>query len=138
MRHSAAVRISKGNAAQSMVETALILPIMILLMVGVLDLGRFYYAYITIFNAAREGARYGISHAQPLDTNGIQSHAQNEAIGSLVTPSDLQVSSACDTLCIPGHAIKVTITYNNFQLITSTIFGGGFITMRATAQMEIF
>ncbi len=139
MRHSAAVRTSKGNAAQSMVETALILPIMILLMVGVLDLGRLYYAYITIFNAAREGARYGISYpTQNQPGQGIESHAKNEVTGSLVDPSQMTVTSVCDTQCIPGHAIKVTVRYTGFQLITSTIFGGGTIPMSATAQMEIF
>jgi hypothetical protein len=138
MMRSSTVRITKGNAAQSMVETALLLPIIILLMVGILDLGRLYFAYITIFNAAREGARYGISHAIPLDTLGIQDHARQEVDGSIVKSGDVEVTSACDTLCIPGHAIKVTVTYSQFRLITSTIFGGGFITMRATAQMEIF
>jgi hypothetical protein len=42
------------------VEFALILPLLILLVFGAVDLGRAFYAFITITNAARVGARYGI------------------------------------------------------------------------------
>lgn len=43
-----------------MVEFALVLPIFILLLLGVLDLGRAIYAFNTVNNAAREGARHAI------------------------------------------------------------------------------
>jgi Flp pilus assembly protein TadG len=43
-----------------MVEFALILPIFILVLVGIFDLGRGVYAFNTISQAAREGARLAI------------------------------------------------------------------------------
>jgi Flp pilus assembly protein TadG len=142
MKRPAQEQTNKSNAAQSMVETALLLPIMILLMVGILDLGRLYFAYITIFNAAREGARYGVSN--PTITNQIKAHTKQEVDGAIVTLDDSDIAITCDGPsgpygpCIAGNAIVVTVTYTKFQLITSTIFGGGNITMRATAQMEIY
>jgi hypothetical protein len=42
---------------QSMVEFALILPLFVLFMVGIFELGRAFFAFIAISNAAREGAR---------------------------------------------------------------------------------
>lgn len=42
---------------QSLVEFALILPVVLLLIFGILDLGRGVYAYNTVANAARQGAR---------------------------------------------------------------------------------
>jgi len=42
---------------QSMVEFALILPLFVLFIIGVFELGRAFFSYIAITNAAREGAR---------------------------------------------------------------------------------
>ena len=52
-------RMVKSEKGQSMVELALILPIIILILFGILEFGRIFYSYIVITNAAREGARAG-------------------------------------------------------------------------------
>lgn len=44
--------------AQALVETALLLPILLLLILGAMDFGRLYYTKIVMTNAAREGASY--------------------------------------------------------------------------------
>ncbi len=53
-------RTTDRSRGQSIVEFALILPVFVLLLVGILDLGRAVYAFNTINNAAREGARLAI------------------------------------------------------------------------------
>jgi len=40
------------------VETALILPIIILILMGIIDFGFLFNSYLIIINASREGARY--------------------------------------------------------------------------------
>jgi len=45
---------------QALVEFALVLPIFLLVMVALFDLGRAVFAYNTLTNAAREGARIAI------------------------------------------------------------------------------
>lgn len=47
-----------NNKGQSLVETALVLPILLLLIFGIIEFGRIFNAYIIISNASREGARY--------------------------------------------------------------------------------
>ena len=42
---------------QALVEFALVFPVLILLLLGILDFGRAIYAYNTIADAARDGAR---------------------------------------------------------------------------------
>ncbi len=42
---------------QSIIEFALILPLFILFIIGIFELGRAFFSYIAITNAAREGAR---------------------------------------------------------------------------------
>lgn len=47
----------KNKRGQSLVELALILPIIVLLLFGTVEFGRVFYSYITITSAVREGAR---------------------------------------------------------------------------------
>lgn len=124
-------------AGQGLVEFALTLPLLLLIMVGVLDLGRLSFAAMTVTNAAREGARYGA--ANPGDNTGITNRAQNEAYGSIIAPNQLTVdlSNKFPSGCAQGNPIQVTVTYN-FQLITAYVFGGGTIPLRASAQFPIF
>ena len=52
-----ALRSERGAAA---VEMALMLPVLILLIGGIVDFGRAYYTQIMLTNAAREGARAAV------------------------------------------------------------------------------
>lgn len=51
-------RPEKGG--QGLVEFALILPLLLLIFMGIVDFGRAIYAYNSVSNAAREGARLAI------------------------------------------------------------------------------
>ena len=53
---------------QGLVEFALILPLLLLLMVGVIEFGRLLFMYTEVSNAAREAVRYGI--ARGTDVSG--------------------------------------------------------------------
>jgi hypothetical protein len=47
----------RRERSQTMTEFALVIPVLLLMIFGILDLGRLFYAYATISNAANEGAR---------------------------------------------------------------------------------
>ena len=49
----------RSERGQSLVELALVLPLLILLLAGMADLGRAFFSYIEITNAAQEGTRAG-------------------------------------------------------------------------------
>ena len=49
----------KKTPAQSAVEFALALPVVLLLLFGIIEFGRYFYSYISVFSASREAARYG-------------------------------------------------------------------------------
>ncbi|HEX2193415.1 MAG TPA: TadE family protein [Candidatus Limnocylindria bacterium] len=51
-----------GHRGQSLVEFAIILPVFLLIVVGILDFGRVVWATSAVTNAAREAARYAIVH----------------------------------------------------------------------------
>ncbi len=57
----------KKNKAQAMVEFAIVLPILLLLLYGILEAGRLLFIYSTIVTASRQAVRYGSATGQGLD-----------------------------------------------------------------------
>ena len=58
-----------GQSSQALIEFALISPVLLLLVFGVIDIGRAVFFYDTLNHAAREGARAAVSASNPLPTN---------------------------------------------------------------------
>jgi uncharacterized protein (UPF0333 family) len=78
--------------AQTMVEFALVFPVVLLITYGMIEFGRMLFIYSAVTNAAREGARYGaaagnVSANTPYydDCNGIKNAVQR---GALLTTID--------------------------------------------------
>jgi Flp pilus assembly protein TadG len=69
----------RGRAGQSMVEMAMVVPVLALLTFGLLDFGRAYYFQVSITNAAREGARVGILNIYTGPQNPTCSTSNNYA-----------------------------------------------------------
>ena len=70
----------RKSRGQSLVEFALITPLLILILAVAADFGRAFTAYITIGSAAREGAAYGsASLISSTNTSGISSAALGDA-----------------------------------------------------------
>jgi hypothetical protein len=55
-------RYHHRSAGQALVETALILPVFLMLLMGIVDLGRAVWATTSLASAAREATRYAIVH----------------------------------------------------------------------------
>ena len=58
----------KKSKAQAMVEFALVLPLLLLLLYGILEAGRLLFIYSTIVTASRQAVRYGSATGQGLTT----------------------------------------------------------------------
>ncbi len=117
---------------QSLVELALLLPVLLLILLGVFDLGRVWRACVVISNAAREGAYYGSMH--PSETNTIKQRAVAEAqdSGILVTAADVAVLGGGAV----GTPIRVTVSYN-FALLSTALFGAGTLGLQGHAEMMV-
>lgn len=71
--------ILRSQSGQSLVEVALLTPLLLALLIGGIELGRFAYIAILVGNAARSGDAYGTqSLIQSVDTAGIQAAAVND------------------------------------------------------------
>ncbi len=98
----------KNQKGQSIVETALLLPLLLMLLVGLLDLGRAYYVIVALRDAADEGATY--ASIAPTDVDGVRARAV-EALGPLVSvnPNDISVETP---QIVAGQPVTVTVHYN--------------------------
>jgi hypothetical protein len=67
-----------GERGQALVEFALILPILLILLLGILDFGRAVAAYNSVSNGARSGARVAIVNQ---DLDAIRDAVEAEAFG---------------------------------------------------------
>jgi len=80
-----------GSEGASTVELALVLPVLLLLLIGILDSARAINAYVTISNASREGAHYAALHptASPsaIKSFAVVPHAQQLSGPITVTAS---------------------------------------------------
>lgn len=95
----------RASAGQTLVEFALVLPILLALTVGLIDLARGVYFYNTLSNSAREGARFGTLLIDP-------------ANGSWVDPGNLRcrtdpVTGACLTDHRGQPYADLSATYSN-------------------------
>jgi len=61
--------MKRGQRSQALIEFALVSPVLLLLLFGIVDIGRAVFYYDTVSHAAREGARVAVRASNPLPTN---------------------------------------------------------------------
>ncbi|HEY1883597.1 MAG TPA: TadE/TadG family type IV pilus assembly protein [Candidatus Cybelea sp.] len=75
-------QLRKCDSGASLVEFAVVLPFLALLLIGLIDFGRYMYAGIVIANAARAAVQYGAQTPETAaDTTGMKNAAIADAGG---------------------------------------------------------
>ena len=108
-----------AHPGQSLVEAALVLPILVILFLGIAEVGLFLFAQVQVTNATREGARYGslcrLNHTCTDLTDAVKSAVFSEA--QLLHMSD--TGSDCNTTVevqppslttAPAVGVPITVT----------------------------
>ena len=130
----------KGSTGQSLVEFALIFPVLILVLVAVFDVGRLVFAYNDVTNAARTGARVAIVDQT---ANKARNAVISQATSLGLTSADITVlyleadlSGGCSPLAL-GCVVEITASFD-WQAITP-IIGSivGPITVTTETRMPI-
>lgn len=90
-----------GEAGQALVETALVFPLLIIILVGGAEMARVAYAAIEVANAAHAGAQYGAQNGNAAgDTTGISMAAGNDAANL----TGMTTTSSYTCICSDGSA----------------------------------
>ena len=150
MRRRAHTGPGRRGRGQALVEFALVIPLFLLMMVALFDLGRAVFAYNTLTNAAREGARLAIvNQYQPSIVERAKSQtAMVELDDPSVSVTYWQVAAdgnpdtsepECNKLVAVGCLAVVTFeaTYRPMTPFISNILFGSGVTFTATSQLSV-
>ena len=79
-------RSRRGQQSQALIEFALVSPVLLLLLFGIVDIGRAVFYYDTLNHAAREGARTAVRASNQLpDNDDVLATVTAQMIGVPVT-----------------------------------------------------
>jgi Flp pilus assembly protein TadG len=118
---------------QSLVELAFSLTFLLILLGGIVDLGRAFFTYMAMRDAVQEGALYG--SINPTLTPEIKDHVINSGniVPDILAPGDVTVT-VLGTPCT-GSSIRVQALYNNFPItmpFIGALIGRQTVPIRAT------
>ena len=121
-------RLVGARRGQAVIEMALAAPLLSLMLFGLVDFGRAYFQYISLVNAAREGARYAaygytnLSNAATAPQNTVQGRIQlaDGGLGILNDTGHIQINfydttvtpaKLCAHYDFPTNSIKWNAPY---------------------------
>lgn len=126
----------KKQSGQALVELAFILPVLLVLLLGVIEIGRYAYISILIGNAAHAGAFYGAQgNGFSNDSNGIAQAAQYDFAGATSgsfntngqAVSSLSVTSAVSCGCDSAGTITTFGCTTATNPFAGTCASGGWV-----------
>ena len=132
------------ESGQGVTEMALVLIPFLLLLFGIVDLGRGIYVYNGVAEAARELSRVTSVHAgDPLGTSAetatvlATQYALTPGLEAPVfTCVDITGVAADDDPCLPGNRVRVSVSAP-FQPVTPLLLVLGTMTIESASSMQI-
>jgi Flp pilus assembly protein TadG len=136
-----------SERGQALVETAIIMPVVLLIMVGIFEVGRAYQTFQVLTNAAREGARAAVVPGADATTvkEIVKKYMTDGQIGSVATAT-VSVNQAA-AIEVNGTSIGATLVTVDYpfsfivlqpvaRLVVRDSDAGSALTMRATSLMR--
>jgi Flp pilus assembly protein TadG len=118
---------------QSMTEFAIVLPILVVLLFGIVQFGILFNNYVTLTDAARAGARAAAVSRQSADPTGTATAAVRSSASDLNQASlGVSVSSAWT----PTAPVTVTATYPYSIKLLGWVVSSGTLTTKSTEAVE--
>lgn len=133
------------SRGQGLTEFALVLPILLLVLFAAFDFMRAIYAYNTVADAARTGARVAIVNQGCAQ---IQAEAVKQGLALGLSATDVAVNFltsggpvGCDTTVSVGDIAEVSVTYRysgvTHFLINGILHDFGIIDLVATSRIPV-
>lgn len=137
-------RLIRNERGAALIETAITIPIVLLIAVGIFEFGRAYQTWQVLTNAAREGARVAILADATDDrvTTAVQAYMTS---GRLSNAASAQISINRNVPLTVGSASQITVSYPfSFivlnpvarLVVSGTNTGSAALTMQSVALMR--
>jgi len=152
--HKQLIRFARSRLAdqrgQSLIEFALMMVVLLIMLMGTLDVGRMYFAYVAIHNAAGEGALYaainprcvhagdGPECADP-DNAAYRAAHERSAGGVDWERISVEAAPADRSNLLEGQPITITVRYE-YSILTpfiSPLVQGGKLMLTAHAVQNV-
>ncbi|HHT54374.1 MAG TPA: pilus assembly protein [Clostridiales bacterium] len=132
-------RFIKDERGQAVVEFALVAPVLLLILCGIIDFGWIFSAKIATDTCAREGARFAASwsdyeSAEVETANKVRSVASSiikDNITTVVSYSDADNPAAGDV------RVEVVSEVRSLTIVAHTLFGGPVFTLESAVTMKV-
>ncbi len=139
-------RRARRDSGQALYEFALVLPMLLMLLVGIIKFGILFYDYVVLADSVAAGARTlatsrsvgtGTPNACQLAQTAVQNAALNLNQTSLSVPTPTLASGSCTALAV-GTAGTVTATYPcNLSIpFVGNLCSGTTISSQTTVRIE--
>ena len=117
----------------ALVELAMVLPLLLLILVGIIELGLLFYNQQVLTNASREGARAGIAYA-----TGIPDIVDNYCQSRLITFGPVPPVNTVVTggVSYPND-LKITVIYDYTFFVPELLGFGPTKTLSASTEMRM-
>ncbi|MDP4118849.1 MAG: TadE/TadG family type IV pilus assembly protein [Bacillota bacterium] len=133
------IKSIKNEKGQAVVEFAIVLPILILIIGGMIDFSWIYSNQNIIDNCAREGARYAIVHATDTNvTTEITNYTKSIAPTSLADSLNVQVEFS-NTYSHRAGNVKITVSsdVNVLTPIAGVFTDGQKLNLSSSCTMKV-
>jgi Flp pilus assembly protein TadG len=139
------VRRLRDDRGAELIEMALILPVLMLIIAGIVDFGFLFQKFNVVTNAAREGARMGIlpdGYGDADVRSRVRTYLQDAGVDSAGSVVDIDpVTIATSGADVQAKSVRVTI-FHHFSVLDpiSRLIGGSFssisVSGRAVMRLE--
>jgi Flp pilus assembly protein TadG len=147
VRSSLVRRLASEARGTELLEFALVLPILVMLLLGAVWIGRAVSVYQALGRAAREGARVALASSCATCGNATNFGAANTAVSDALTAASLDSSDATisidqiplnpsDPVIYQSNGVKVVVGYPVQLNIPFTPWNGASITLSSTVSMR--
>jgi Flp pilus assembly protein TadG len=126
----------RDSDGQTLVEFALVLPLLAVLLFGVIQFGIVFNHYLDLTDAVRAGARMAAVSRQtsdPTGPNGVATQAVVRSAGDItIDPSKVTVTSSWQ----PGEDVTVQAAYPYSINLFGWVFASGDLHSKTTERVE--
>ena len=151
VRHRPTIAISidaRPTPGQSLVEFALVMLPLFVILLGIIQFGFVFNAYVTMTNASREGARLGSVYVYDAGLSKAQNDlARNNSIRTSVLASMNLLAMTSPNFATSGTWTQSGLTFSNGDLVVTYVLPSGTtdtdarvgqqITVRATYHQDL-
>jgi Flp pilus assembly protein TadG len=125
----------RNDSGQSLVEFALVVPLLILLLMGIVEFARAYNAWHIITDAGREGGRTAVIADPAVDRDSVVSVVRNALERGGLTSPDVQID-VDNFRTQTGDSTAVVISYPYRFVLLDSFMGPRVIQLSTSTVMR--